>query len=216
MIPNTSLPRLVFKITNKPNAKTLLDYANSKGLKVDQDNYNRAIGEAISINTSKKYNVAGNKNLDYYIRKRKGTPINLNKDTIKQGFDLIDKLAPTPVVNKVVTKEPIKAVNKKVVSKIAAKKEVTKPVAKVVSKVTKTTTPVATKAIKSTANSVAPALLKAITDGIAKAKAVKKGLAYYSVLKSGSSYVIVTSSAAEKSTSENLGNLKDLKEKYNL
>jgi len=67
-----------FKIVDLAITRACLDFAKSLGLSVDEDNYDREIGNGISIGTSKNYTVAGTTNSDYYSRKHNLTVLDLD------------------------------------------------------------------------------------------------------------------------------------------
>ena len=71
-----------FIITDVKILRASLDFARNLGLTVDQDNYSREENEAISIGTSKKYDVGGNQDPSFYSRKHNITPVDLNKETV--------------------------------------------------------------------------------------------------------------------------------------
>lgn len=88
-----------FIIGNTDLANACLNFAEGVGLSSDQDNYDRGIGEAISIGTSKKYTVAGNADPSFYTRKHGITPVLLDKTTaldfIQSVLDLVVIETPT-------------------------------------------------------------------------------------------------------------------------
>jgi len=92
----------VFIIDNVDLSSACLNFADCLGLNVDQDNFSRFSGEAISIGTSKKYAVAGNEDPSFYIRKHGITPVLLDKTTamdfVQTVLDLVTIEAPAPVV----------------------------------------------------------------------------------------------------------------------
>lgn len=71
-----------FIITDVNILKASLDFAKALDLSVDADNYSREKGEAISVGTSKKYQVGGNQDTSFYTRKHNITPVYLNKETV--------------------------------------------------------------------------------------------------------------------------------------
>ncbi len=86
-----------------------LHFADRLEVSVDQDNFIRTTGEAISIGTSKKYTVAGNADPSFYTRKHGITPILLDKTTaldfIQSVLDLVPIATPTPEVEEEVVAE---------------------------------------------------------------------------------------------------------------
>jgi len=91
-----------------------LHFADRLEVSVDQDNFIRTTGEAISLGTSKKYTVAGNTDPSFYTRKHGITPVLLDKtsalDFIQSLLDLVTVETPvvTPSVDiEVSVEEPV-------------------------------------------------------------------------------------------------------------
>ena len=79
-----------FIIKNKTVLNACLDFAKAIGLSVDSDNYERPAGEAISISTSKKFDIAGNKDATFYTRKYNITPTVLDDNITSFISDVVE------------------------------------------------------------------------------------------------------------------------------
>jgi uncharacterized protein YpmB len=115
------MKQLLILVKETTLIKQVLDLAKKVGLKIDESNYHRTKGEVISIGTSKKYDVAGNNNINYYNRKHPTVKkVLLNKNHLSEILVFIKENG--KVVKKEVSKSISKTVEKKVVPKTKVKK----------------------------------------------------------------------------------------------
>lgn len=85
------MEKLVLVIKDVVLNTALMSLSEGLGLSVDQCNYERSIGEAVSIGTSKKYIVAGNSEPSYYKSSKTKFDVNIIDLDLK-GFMVASKM----------------------------------------------------------------------------------------------------------------------------
>jgi hypothetical protein len=94
VVDNRTNPfKFVLKLNDVYLGKAFLMKAIDMGLIVDKDNFDRLPGTCISIGTSKHFDVAGNNNPDFYLKKRNITPVELEPGVWETFCELLESFA---------------------------------------------------------------------------------------------------------------------------
>lgn len=94
-----------FVIKDLTILKAALDFAKAIGVSVDPDNYDREIGAAISVGTSKNYVVAGNNKPSFYSEKKGLDLVPLTATTLPAFVSAVLSYHPVSTIKAVETLE---------------------------------------------------------------------------------------------------------------